>query len=694
MITTHTSRRVLSLLLLLTAFAVATTQARNYNKDPLRIAFAYVGPVSDIGWTFAHNEGRVAIEDAFGSTVQTTAFENVPEDPKEGHKAFREMATSGYDMIVGTSFGFQDPMFELSKEKQFDHIHWLHISGFLAGPKFSNAFARMYQARFLSGIAAGMATKNNKVGFVAAFQIPEVYRGVNSFNIGMKLGNPKATLHVVWTDTWVDPDLEKYAADFLLDDVGVDVITQDQDTFTPQLEANARGKFSVGYNTDMGKYVSSTVLTSAMWNWGPMYVDFVQTVLDDTWIPYQSYWGDFGQGLADIGKFSVLMEEKSKKLILKQRQKLLNGGPDVFCGKAAKEWNPEGENNCLTDIQLLTLSSTRSDIVDEGYIAIPLSQVDIDDAYTITMQVLAGIVIAMVMGIMVGIVLFRNHLIIRYSSPIFCLASCAGSIMILVTVFLISPTPDADVLCSIPVWTATLGFTLFYGNLMAKMFRVYLIFRGMDNFKAISVKDKQIIPIVVALLAVDCLLLTLFTAIDTPDASKDKYPDDDLDRYEYRWVCDYNGAAEVMIFIILGWKCCQIVGGLVLAFLTRGVSKAFRESSYVVAALYTFIFGFVVLVPLVAILDDVTAVYVVVSLTLIFVNLIAVSVLFAPKFYWIATGKERMATMVSSTMGARPTLRTESGSAASPRSDDTLMTSGSASSPRGGSSNARSATML
>jgi len=619
-------------------------------ENPLRIAFAYVGPVDDIGWTFSHNEGRVSIEDYFGATVSTVAFENVSEDPEVGLAFFRQLAEEGYHFIIGTSFEFQDPMYQVSQE--YPNIRFLHISGYLLGPNFSNAFGRMYQSRFLSGIAAGMMTQNNRVGFVAAFQIPEVYRGVNSFNIGMKLANPDATLHVLWTNTWVDPDLESYASSFLLDQVGVDVITQDQDTFTPQLEANKRGRFSVGYNTDMGRYVSTSVLTSAVWNWGPMYIRFTQQVLDGTW-QSESYWGPFTDGLSDVGKFSVLLDPSAVSLIMNQRAQLIAGTKDVFCGEDVVEFDPQGPNGCMLDSQLLSMNKTRSDIVDEGFISIPLVRIDLPDGVTITMQVLAALVIVLVFVLIVLLLVYRMNTVIRYASPVFCIATCIGSIIMLVTVFLLSPTPTGA-LCTIAAWTICIGFTLFYGNLLAKTLRVYIIFRSVKNFERVKVTNMQLFPFVGVLLALDVILLVLFTAIDTPTTSHDTQG---LDPYEYRSVCDYNGAAFILIWIMVGYKGIQLFVGIILAFLTRSVSKAFNESQSIAGAIYSFAFVFVVIVPVVALLDDTVAIYVLISLGLIFVNLAALLIMFVPKFYLVFTGQTASVSMTTAASGTAVGMR-------------------------------------
>ena len=324
------------------------------SEEPFKIAFVYVAPIGDLGWTFAHDEGRLAIEEQFGDGVETVFIENVPEGP-DAERVIRDFAQKGNDLIITTSFGYMDPTINVATE--FLDTQFVHISGYKTADNVSTVFGRMYQPRYLSGLAAGAATESNVVGYVAAFPIPEVIRGINAFTLGVREANPDAEVVVVWTNTWFDPPKEKEAAEALLAE-GADVITQHQDTTEPQKAAADAGGLSVGYDSDMGAFVGDTVLTSPVWDWGVKYTEIVQQLLDGNYDTSESYWGGLNEGVVDLAPFSDRVSDETKALIDEKRSAIQAGETDVFCGPINGQDGellvPEGE--CLDDGQMLSMS--------------------------------------------------------------------------------------------------------------------------------------------------------------------------------------------------------------------------------------------------------------------------------------------------------------------------------------------------
>ena len=182
----------------------------------------------------------------------------------------------------------------------------------------------------MSGIAAGKQTTSNVIGYVAAFPIPEVVRGINAFTLGVRSVNPQAKVKVIWTNTWYDPAKEKQAAMSLLD-AGADVIAQHQDTPGPMQAAEEKGKFGIGYNTDMSKMAPKAVLTSPIWNWGPYYVKVVEAVKNKTWKSEQ-YWGSMADNIVDLAPYGPMVKDDTKKLIEEAKKKIVAGQWDVFWG--------------------------------------------------------------------------------------------------------------------------------------------------------------------------------------------------------------------------------------------------------------------------------------------------------------------------------------------------------------------------
>ncbi|MEA3335237.1 MAG: BMP family ABC transporter substrate-binding protein [Chloroflexota bacterium] len=318
------------------------------DKD-LSAAFVYVAPIGDLGWTYAHDLGRLMMEEELG--IETAFIESVPEGP-DAERVIRDFAEKGYDLVFTTSFGYMDPTIAVAGE--YPEKQFVHISGFKTAPNSSTVFGRMYQPRYLSGLVAGSMTESDVIGFVAAFPIPEVVRGINAFTLGVKEANPDAEVRVVWTNTWFGPPEEKEAAEALLDQ-GADVIAQHQDTTEPQKAAKNRGVYSIGYDSDMAEFVGDTVLTSPVWNWGPKYVEIAEQFAAGTYDGSEQYWGGLDDNVVALAEMSPLVPDEVKVLVAEKEQAIVDGSMDVFCGPLVAangvEVLPEGK--CMTDGEML-----------------------------------------------------------------------------------------------------------------------------------------------------------------------------------------------------------------------------------------------------------------------------------------------------------------------------------------------------
>jgi len=322
-------------------------------SESYKAAFIYIGPPGDLGWTYEHDRGRQAMVDEFGDKIAIKTMENVEEGP-DAARIIRQYAQEGYDMIFATSFGYMDYMLEVAQE--FPDVKFEHCSGFKTTDNMSTYFGRMYQPRYLSGIVAGKMTETDFIGYVAAFPIPEVIRGINAFTLGARSVNPNVEIHVVWTSTWYDPVLEREAAVALLDE-GADIITQHQDTTEPQKAAQERGALSIGYDSDMREFVGDTVLTSPVWNWGNYYVNTVKDNMDGKWTSHQ-YWGGMEDGVVELADFSPKVPADVRDLVKTAQEKLLGGSWDVFCGPIMGQDGSQvvAAGECMADGDMLGMS--------------------------------------------------------------------------------------------------------------------------------------------------------------------------------------------------------------------------------------------------------------------------------------------------------------------------------------------------
>lgn len=297
----------------------------NAGEKEMKVGFVYVSPIGDAGYSYAHDVGRQAVEAMDG--VTTSYVESVSEGP-DSERVILNMARKGYDVIFATSFGYMDPMLKVAK--QFPKVAFLHCSGFKQSDNMSNYFGRMYQARYLSGIVAGKMTKSNTIGYVAAFPIPEVIRGINAFALGAQSVNPDAEVRVVWTKTWYDPATEKEAAKSLLD-VGADIIAQHQDSPGPQEAAEEKGVYSIGYNTDMASFAPKAHLTAPVWNWAPYYTQVVDEVRKGTW-KAESVWPGLAEGIVGLAPYGPMVPQEVQDIVNGVKEEIASGKKKVFVG--------------------------------------------------------------------------------------------------------------------------------------------------------------------------------------------------------------------------------------------------------------------------------------------------------------------------------------------------------------------------
>ncbi|WP_084813617.1 BMP family ABC transporter substrate-binding protein [Desulfogranum japonicum] len=304
--------------------AMAVTTAHAADKE-LNVGFIYVSPIGDAGYSYAHEQGRLVVDAMDG--VKTSYVEAVKEGP-DSERVILNMARKGYDVIFGTSFGYMDPMLKVSK--QFPKTVFMHCSGFKQSDNMGNYFGRMYQARYLAGMVAGSMSKSKILGYVAAFPIPEVIRGINAFTLGAQEVNPDVSVRVVWTKTWYDPATEKEAAKSLLD-AGADVIAQHQDSPGPQEAAEEKGVYSIGYNSDMSTFAPKAHLTSAVWNWGPYYTKVVNAVKNGTW-KAESAWPGMDEDIVGLSPFGPMVPEDVKQKVAAKKAEIIAGTEKVFTG--------------------------------------------------------------------------------------------------------------------------------------------------------------------------------------------------------------------------------------------------------------------------------------------------------------------------------------------------------------------------
>lgn len=296
--------------------------------EPLKIAFAYVGPVGDGGWTFAHDNGRKAIEKAFGDKVQTSFVENVPESA-DAERVIRDMAAQGNQLIFGTTFGYMEPMLKVAA----DHagVKFEHATGYKQASNMRTYDSRTYEGAYMAGVIAGKMTKSNTLGVVASIPIPEVIRNINSFTLGAQMSNPKVKTKVVWVNGWFDPPKETEAATSLINS-GADVLFQNTDSPAVLKTAEAKGKRAFGWDSDMTSYGPKAHLASAIINWAPYYLKATQEALDGNWKGGSHAWWGVKEGAIDIVSIADDVPAETKAKVEEVKKGLADGSYVIWKG--------------------------------------------------------------------------------------------------------------------------------------------------------------------------------------------------------------------------------------------------------------------------------------------------------------------------------------------------------------------------
>ncbi|MES2935931.1 MAG: BMP family ABC transporter substrate-binding protein [Pseudomonadota bacterium] len=303
--------------------------------EPLKVAFVYIGPVGDAGWTFAHNEGRKAVEAQYGAKVKTTFVENVPEGA-DAERVFRDLATQGNQLIFGTTFGYMEPMLKVAKD--FPNIKFEHATGYKTAANMAIYDSRTYEGAYVAGVIAGKMTKSNKLGVVGSIPIPEVIRNINAFTLGAQSVNPAATTRVVWINKWFDPGKERDGALALIG-LGVDVLIQNTDSPATLQAAEEKGVLAFGWDSDMSKFGPKAHLGSAAINWAPYYNKIVGDVLAGSWKSGET-WNGVKEGAINIVSPNATLPADVKTLLDEKIAAIKEGKLHPFTGPIV---NQEGK---------------------------------------------------------------------------------------------------------------------------------------------------------------------------------------------------------------------------------------------------------------------------------------------------------------------------------------------------------------
>lgn len=309
------------------------SRQNDISKDDMKVGVLYISdPSEGSGYSYTHDLGIQGMQENLGLSSDQIERKIVDDsDAAATEKAIKECIDDGCRIIFTTSWGYMETTSEMAE--QYPDVYFSHGTGYLSnGKNFNNYFGRIYQVRYLSGIVAGMNTKSNKIGYVAAQDSSnsEVTGGIDAFAIGVESVNPDAKIYVVVTNSWYDPDKEKAASEQLLD-MGCDVMAQHCDTAYPQTLAQDHGVYGIGYNSDMSKETPDFCLTSVIWNWSAYYTSAVKSVMNGTW-DGSNYYGGMAEGLVGITNLASFAADGTQEKVDNATAAILSGENNVFDG--------------------------------------------------------------------------------------------------------------------------------------------------------------------------------------------------------------------------------------------------------------------------------------------------------------------------------------------------------------------------
>ena len=310
------------------AAAPAPAAAAPAKAEPLKVAFAYVGPVGDGGWTYAHDNGRKAVEKEFGDRIVTSFVEKVPESA-DAERVIRDMASQGNKLIFGTTFGYMEPILKVANDLK--DVKFEHATGYKTAENLRTYDSRTYEGAYMAGVVAGKMSKSGTLGVVGSVPIPEVVRNINSFTLGAQSVNPKITTKVVWVNEWFNPPKETEAATALING-GADILFQNTDSSAVLQTAEKMGKRAFGWDSDMTAYGPKAHLASAVINWGPYYIKSVGEALDGKWAGGTSSWWGVKEGAIDLVSLAADVPDETKKRIDEVKAGLKDGSFAIWKG--------------------------------------------------------------------------------------------------------------------------------------------------------------------------------------------------------------------------------------------------------------------------------------------------------------------------------------------------------------------------
>jgi basic membrane protein A len=605
------------------------------NEEPLKVAFLYQHNISDFGWTYSHDQGRLKMHERLDRDYQILSeyVEIAPTDARldDCLAVVNSFVDRQFQMVIYCSSTFNKCAVEAAKKHT--GIKHLSIGGNTTTDNLAWAFAKIYQARFLSGIIAGSLTQNNQIGYLAAVRNSQVRYNLNAFYLGVKYVNPSATVYLYWANTFLNTTVEEYGLNDLRTNYSIDVVSYQTSIYASKY-ARENGFMSIGYSSDARVFYGESVLTSTLFDWSEIYVHHVLGLINGTWNNQSLFYG-WDRASVRLAPLSQLVRANRSALqtVDFYRDQFILGNDTVYCGDAMAEFNPQMAGNCLSDAQILSMNFVLPGIVDLGDIKVPpivIEELFVD--YTrglgIALMVLAAICIAGTVVLIILTARFRNIKVFTSASPLFCFLIQGAAIVGYVAVFLWTGRPTTGT-CIARAWLVNIGFILLYSCLFAKSWRVYVIFRNAKTLRVRVIQDKHLLVFGGLFLVPELVILTTWTAMEP--MTVELFPSELTTDLQRNVFCYSPNALTFQLVLIL-YKAAVLIFGMFIAVATRNVRSDFNESKQIGFSIYNIFFVSAVILPLLYFLPmRFDAYYVLANVLILWIPSVTLLLLFVPK---------------------------------------------------------------
>ncbi|EGC35128.1 hypothetical protein DICPUDRAFT_152547 [Dictyostelium purpureum] len=650
-----------------------------------KISLLLSGDYNDMGYNFMMNDARIRTERILG--IDTIFYKNLEESTALAEWAIEDSIKRGANLIIvssaiHTNLGLNYAI----KYKDLDVFWFIRGRVKPAGEPLEKVKLFNFSSNVLHyalGYFSGLMSKTGVVGFVAPGPPGSGVANTNSFFLGARAANESIQFVSAFTGSWLNPELAYKTSEFLQAN-GADYLGNSQDDFSVQNAIIAHGSMGLGATGfPNSKIYGATVGVSYVTNWTEIFVKYAQEVNTDTWVPetYNTSFADGGSLSMDIFSYHVPIDIQNK--VNNMIEKLKNDSFTPFkCDPLFKTYNTTlmPGTDCLDDTYLRTTNTLipYKNFKDFGFYSIPIEFVDYPPALKVGVTVVSGISIFLCFVAMILVIIFRHAKIIRSASPIFCILILLGCVVIFCACIIFSQTPTKET-CRTRIWLLSVGFTIFLGNLLVKNWRIWLLFDN-PKLKKRTITNWKLYPWVTAILAIDILLLGLWTGLGNI-RSESRTGVDDLSNYEYHDVCTNDNAGDVMLYILLVFHGLKLLMACFISFKIKTVDiEEFNESKPISTSIYLITFCLFIVIPLMISPQSDASKTSIICICSIFVTLLSIIILFGSKFYKMATkGLALNETFATSTKSSSFSLSLEKEEKADTKREDELKRSHSSS---------------